>query len=174
MNKSCMEIMLDRRSTKKYNPEIMPKKEDLDMIIKAGLAAASGRNMQASVIVAVTNKEIRDRLSADNAAIMGANADPFYGAPCVMVVLAEKTAHTYVYDGSLTLGNMMLAAHELGLGSCWIHRAKEVMAKPEWQEWIKSLGLEGEYEGIGNLVVGYPDGDFAIKERKEGRVVYVD
>ena len=171
--KSCMEIMLDRRSVKKYLSD-MPKKEDIDRIIEAGLAAASGRNMQASVIVAVTNKEIRDRLSAANAAVMGASADPFYNAPCVLVVLAEKSAHTYVYDGSLTLGNMMLAAHEIGLGSCWIHRAKEVMAQPEWQEWIKSLGLEGEYEGIGNLVVGYPDGELpAVKERRGGRVVYV-
>ena len=174
MAKSCMEIMLSRRSVKKYKSD-MPSREDIDKIIEAGLAAASGRNMQASVVIAVTNKEIRDRLSRDNAAVMGASADPFYGAPCVLVVLAEKTAHTYVYDGSLTLGNMMLAAHELGLGSCWIHRAKEVMAKQEWQEWIKSLGLEGEYEGIGNLFVGYPDGDFlAEKERRPGRVVYVD
>ena len=172
--KSSMEIMLTRRSVKKYKSD-MPSKGDIDKIIEAGLAAASGRNMQASVIVAVTNKEIRDRLSCDNAAVMGASGDPFYNAPCVLVVLAEKTAHTYVYDGSLTLGNMMLAAHELGLGSCWIHRAKEVMAKPEWQEWIKSLGLEGEYEGIGNLVVGYPDGDLPpVKERRPGRVVHVD
>lgn len=172
--KSCMEIMLERRSVKKYKSD-MPSKADIDKIIEAGLAAASGRNLQASVIVAVTNKEIRDRLARDNAAIMGANADPFYGAPCVLVVLANKTAHTYVYDGSLTLGNMMLAAHELGLGSCWIHRAKEVMEKPEWQEWIASLGLEGEYEGIGNLVVGYLDGEYpAPKERKSGRVVHVD
>ena len=172
--KSCMEIMLERRSVKKYKSD-MPSKADIDKIIEAGLAAASGRNLQASVIVAVTNKEIRDRLARDNAAIMGANADPFYGAPCVLVVLANKTAHTYVYDGSLTLGNMMLAAHELGLGSCWIHRAKEVMEKPEWKEWIASLGLEGEYEGIGNLVVGYLDGEYpAPKERKSGRVVHVD
>lgn len=170
--KSCMEIMLTRRSVKKYK-DTLPSPKDIDKIIEAGLAAASGRNMQASVIVAVTNKEIRDRLSEANAAVMDANADPFYGAPCVLVVLAEKTAHTYLYDGSLTLGNMMLAAHELGLGSCWIHRAKEVMALPEWQEWIASLGLEGEYEGIGNLVVGYPDGDYpAEKPRREGRVVY--
>ncbi len=169
-----METILTRRSVKKYKPD-MPAREDIDKIIEAGLAAASGRNLQASVIVAVTNKEIRDRLSRDNAAVMGASADPFYGAPCVLVVLAEKSAHTYVYDGSLTLGNMMLAAHELGLGSCWIHRAKEVMAEPCWQEWIKSLGLEGEYEGIGNLVVGYPDGELpAVKERREGRTVYVD
>ena len=172
--KSCMEIMLERRSVKKYKSD-MPSKADIDRIIEAGLAAASGSNMQASVVVAVTNKEIRDRLARDNAAVMGANADPFYGAPCVLVVLANKTAHTYVYDGSLTLGNMMLAAHELGLGSCWIHRAKEVMEKPEWQEWIASLGLEGEYEGIGNLVVGYLDGEYpAPKERKSGRVVHVD
>ena len=172
--KSCMEVILTRSSVKKYKSD-MPKREDLDKIIEAGLAAASGRNMQASVIVAVTNKKIRDRLSKDNAAVMGASADPFYNAPCVLVVLAEKTAHTYLYDGSLTLGNMMLAAHELGLGSCWIHRAKEVMAKPEWQEWIKSLGLKGEYEGIGNLVVGYPDGEMPpVKERRKGRTVYVD
>ena len=172
--KSCMEIMLERRSVKKYKSD-MPSKADIDKIIEAGLAAASGRNMQASVVVAITNKEIRDKLARDNAAVMGANADPFYGAPCVLVVLANKTAHTYVYDGSLTLGNMMLAAHELGLGSCWIHRAKEVMEKPEWQEWIASLGLEGEYEGIGNLVVGYLDGEYpAPKERKSGRVVHVD
>ena len=172
--KSCMDIILTRRSVKKYKSD-MPNREDIDKIIKAGLAAASGRNMQAPVVVAVTNKEIRDRLSRDNAAVMGASGDPFYNAPCVLVVLAEKTAHTYVYDGSLTLGNMMLAAHEIGLGSCWIHRAKEVMAKPEWQEWIKSLGLEGEYEGIGNLVIGYLDGDYpAEKERRPGRVVWVD
>lgn len=172
--KSCTEIMLTRRSVKKYKPD-MPRREDIDKIIEAGLAAASGRNMQASVIVAVTNKEIRDRLSKANAAVMGATSDPFYGAPCVLVVLAERTAHTYVYDGSLTLGNMMLAAHETGLGSCWIHRAKEVMAQDEWQEWISSLGLVGDYEGIGNLVVGYPEGEYpAEKERKGGRVVYVD
>ena len=172
--KSCIETMLHRRSIKNYLPD-MPSKEDIDRVIEAGLAAASGRNLQAPIIVAITNKEIRDRLSRDNAAVMGASGDPFYGAPCVMVVLAEKTAHTYVYDGSLTLGNMMLATHELGLGSCWIHRAKEVMALPEWQEWLKSIGLEGEYEGIGNLVLGYRDGEYpAPKERRAGRVVFVD
>ena len=172
---SCFDVIFARRSVKKYNPDLMPSRADIDKIIDAGLAAASGRNLQASVVIAVTNKEIRDKLSKDNAAVMGASGDPFYGAPCVLVVLANKSAHTYVYDGSLTLGNMMLAAQELGLGSCWIHRAKEVMAKDEWQEWIKSLGLVGESEGIGNLVVGYPDGEWPQpKERKEGRVVYAD
>ena len=166
--------MLERRSVKKYLPD-MPKREDIERIIEAGLAAASGRNLQASVVIAVTNKEIRDRLSAANAAVMGASGDPFYGAPCVLVVLGDKKAHTYVYDGSLTLGNMMLRAHELGLGSCWIHRAKEVMAEPQWQQWLKDLGLDGEYEGLGNLVIGYPKDKIpSPKERKEGRVVFAE
>lgn len=172
--KTCIEAILTRASVKKYKPD-MPKMEDLETIAQAGIAAASGRNMQASVIITVTNKEIRDMLSRDNAAVMGTSSDPFYGAPCVMVVLAERSAHTYLYDGSLSLGNMMLAAGELGLGSCWIHRAKEVMAMPKWQEWIASLGLEGDYEGIGNLVVGYCDGEYPkAKERKKGRVIHVD
>ena len=173
--KTCNEIIMSRRSTKKYLPDVMPSREDIDRIIEAGINAASGRNLQASIVIAVTNKEIRDKLSEANASVMGASGDPFYGAPCVLVVLGSKVAHTYVYDGSLTLGNMMLRAEELGIGSCWIHRAKEVMDRPEWREWLKSLGLEGEYEGIGNLVLGYPDGDFsAPKPRKEGRVIHVD
>ena len=114
--KSCNEIIMTRRSVKAYNPDMMPSEEDIKAIIDAGLAAASGRNMQAPIVVAVTNKEIRDKLSKANAAVMGASGDPFYGAPCVLVVLANKVAHTYVYDGSLTLGNMMLAAHAEGLG----------------------------------------------------------
>ena len=171
--KSCMEIMLQRRSTKKYIDK-MPEESDLNKIIEAGLWAASGRNLQASIIIAVTDREIRDRLSRANAAVMGASGDPFYGAPCVLVVLGDKKAHTYAYDGSLTLGNMMLRAHELGLGSCWIHRAREVMDQPEWREWLRSLGLEGEYEGVGNLVLGYADGELPpVKETKEGRVIYV-
>jgi len=168
-----MEIMLSRRSVKKYTDA--PVSEELiDKIIDAGLAAASGRNLQAPIIVAVTNKELRDRLSAANAAVMGAQGDPFYNAPAVLVVLAEKRAHTYVYDGSLALGNMMLAAHELGLGSCWIHRAREVFLQPEWQQWLRSIGITEEVEGIGNLVLGYPDGELpAPKERRPGRVFKV-
>ena len=173
--KSCTEIMMTRRSVKAYKPDLMPKKEDIQAIIDAGLAAASGRNLQAPIIVAVTNKEMRDRLSAANAAVMGAKGDPFYNAPCVLVVLASKVAHTYVYDGSLALGNMMLAAHERGLGSCWIHRAKEVFEMEKWQQWLRSIGIEGEVEGIGNLTLGYLDGEYpAEKERKPGRVYFVE
>ena len=171
---SCMDVILTRSSVKKYLDKEVAR-ELIDKVIEAGLAAASGRNLQAPIIVAVTNKEIRDALSKANAAVMGATTDPFYNAPVVLVVLADKSAHTYVYDGSLALGNMMLAAHELGIGSCWIHRAKEVLSQPEWQEWLRSIGVTAEVEGIGNLVLGYPDGELpAPKERKGGRVFKVD
>ncbi len=166
----CIE---ERRSVKAYTPE-MPKKEDIDAVIKAGLEAASGRNRQCAIIVAITDKVTRDKLSQANAAVLGMESDPFYGAPAVLVVLAKKDVNTRVYDGSLCLGNMMLAAHTLGLGSCWVHRAREVFEQPEWKEWLSSIGVEGEYEGIGNLILGYPKGDFpAPKERLPGRVFYV-
>ena len=111
-----------RRSIRKYKPDTIPK-DVLEQILKAGTYAATGRGLQAPIIVAVTNKELRDRLSKMNAAIMGnPEADPFYGAPVVLIVLADKSHPTYVYDGSLVMGNLMLAAHALGIGSCWIHR----------------------------------------------------
>ena len=166
----CIE---ERRSVKAYTTE-MPSKEDIDTVIKAGLEAASGRNRQCAIIVAITDKATRDRLSSANAAVLGMENDPFYGAPAVLVVLAKKGINTAVYDGSLCLGNMMLAAHALGLGSCWVHRAREVFETEEWREWLKSIGVEGEYEGIGNLLLGYPKGDYpAFKERNPGRVFYV-
>lgn len=164
-----------RRSIRKFKSDMIPK-EVLEQIMEAGIYAASGMNTQNTIVVAVTNKEIRDKLSKANAAVMGAaDRDPFYGAPVVMVVLANKGRGTIVYDGSLVMGNLMLAAHELGIGSCWIHRAKEVFEQPEWKEWLKSLGIEGEYEGIGNCVLGYVDGEYpGLLERKEGRTFLVE
>lgn len=164
--------MKERRSIRKYTAE-MPKKEDLDQIIEAGLYAASGRGEQDVIIIAVTDKEFRDKLSAANAKIAGApeGFDPFYGAPVVLIVLADKNWPTHLYDGSLTMGNMMLAARSLGLGSCWIHRAKEEFESEEYKAVLKELGLEGEWEGIGHCIVGYPDGGFPeAAQRKPGRV----
>ena len=167
-----LKLIEERRSVKAYTPD-MPAREDIDAVIKAGLEAASGRNKQSPIIVAVTDKKVRDDLSQANAAVMGASGDPFYGAPVVLVVLAKKDVNTAIYDGSLCLGNMMLAAHSLGLGSCWVHRAREVFESEEWRKWLSSLGVEGEYEGIGNLILGYPKGDLpAFKERNAGRVFY--
>ena len=116
--------MEERRSVRGYKPDMI-RKEDLDTIIEAGTYAATGMGMQSPIIVAVTDKATRDQLSAMNAKIMGTDTDPFYGAPVVLIVLADKARPTYLYDGSLVMGNLMNAAHSLGIGSCWIHRAKE-------------------------------------------------
>ena len=168
-----LEKMQTRRSIRRFKSDMLSK-DVIDKIVEAGTYAASGINLQTPVILAVTNKEIRDKMSKANAQVMGNNNDPFYGAPVVLVVLAEKKG-TYVYDGSLVMGNLMLAAHELGIGSCWIHRAKEVFEQDEWKQWLKSLGLEGEYEGIGNCVLGYVDGEYPpVLPRKENRVYFVE
>lgn len=171
---NTMDTLLERRSIRKYKPD-MVSKELIDQIVKAGIYAPTGRGMQSPIILAVTNKELRDRLSALNAKVMGADMDPFYGAPVVLVVLADKSCPTYIYDGSLVMGNMMLAAHELGLGSCWIHRAKEVFASEEGKKILSDLGIEGDYEGIGNCVIGYADMPLPnAAPRKDNYVYYVD
>ena len=169
-----IDFINSRASTKMYTDK-MPSSEDINKVILAGLNAASGRNLQAPIIVAVTNKEIRDRLSRANAAVMGSVGDPFYGAPAVLVVLAKRDFPTYVYDGSLVMENLMLAAHSLGVASCWIHRAREVFDMPEWREWLRSIGVSDEYEGIGNCVIGFADGEYpAPKEIKDGRVFFAE
>jgi nitroreductase len=169
-----IETILTRRSIRKYKPDMLPR-EIIDQIIEAGLYAPSGMNTQNTVILAITDKATRDRLSRANAAVMGADRDPFYGAPVVLVVLAEKGRRTHIHDGALVMGNLMLAAHALGVGSCWIHRAGETFDQPEWKEWLASLGLTGDYEGIGNCILGYTDGDEpAVPARREGRVFRVE
>ncbi len=167
-----IEAMLNRRSVRKYKADVPPK-EMIDEIIKAGLYAASGMGRQSAIIAAVTDKELRDRLSDMNRNIGGWDIgfDPFYGAPAVLIVLADKSCPTGVYDGSLVMGNMMLAAYSLGIGSCWIHRAKEEFESEAGKKILRELGIEGEYEGIGHCILGYPDGaprDAAA--RKENRV----
>lgn len=166
----------ERRSIRKFRGD-MPKEEDLSEIVEAGLYAASGMGKQGTIILAITNKEIRDGLSAANAQIGGwkPGFDPFYGAPAILVVLADKSSGTRVYDGSLVMGNMMLAAHSLGLGSIWIHRAKEEFEMPEYRELLKEQGIAGDYEGIGNLAVGYIDGEVPkAAKRKDGRVFWIE
>ena len=150
--------MKTRRSIRKYKPDMIPE-DVLNRIIEAGTYAATGMGKQSPIIIAVTNKEIRDKFSKMNAEIMGVDSDPFYGAPVVLIVLADKARPTYVYDGSLVMGNLMLAAHAEGIGSCWIHKAKEEFESAEGKAFLKSLGIEGDYEGIGHCVLGYTDGE---------------
>lgn len=165
-----------RRSIRKYKPEMVPK-DVIEQVMEAGIYAANGMGKQASIIVAVTNREIRDKLSKDNCKIGGwrEDFDPFYGAPVVLIVLAVKDWRNRVYDGSCVIENMMLEAHDLGIGSCWIHRAKEEFEMPEWKEWLASIGVEGEYEGVGHCILGYVDGDYPeAAERKAGRIYWVE
>ena len=165
-----LELMQTRRSVRGFKPDPVPE-EILDQIVEAGTWAATGKNRQSPVIIKVTNRELIRKLSKLNGEIMGTDSDPFYGAPAVLIVLADKTVPTYLYDGSLVMGNLMLAAHSLGIGSCWIHRAKEEFQLPEGKEILKLLGIEGDYEGIGHCVLGYAEGEYPhTKPRKENWV----
>ena len=174
VNENALEALRGRRSIRRFRPD-MPPREVIDQIIAAGTYAPTGMGRQSPIILAVTNREVRDRLSRWNAEIAGGDSDPFYGAPVVLVVLADKAVPTHVYDGSLVMGNLMLAAHALGLGSCWIHRAREEFERPEGRELLRSLGIQGEYEGIGHCILGYPEGEIPqAKERKPDWVWRID
>ena len=172
---AAIQNMLTRRSSRSYKPDMLPK-EVIDTIVEAGTYAATGMGRQSPIIIAVTDKKTRDRLSELNASVMGVSKDPFYGAPVVLVVLADRKVPTYIYDGSLVMGNLMLAASSLGIANCWIHRAKEVFAMEEGRELLKSLGIEGDYEGIGHCVLGYAADGAAPKAapRKASYVYHID
>lgn len=171
---AIIENMKTRRSIRGYQPDAVPAQELIDQVIEAGMYAPTGMGMQSPIIIEITNKAVRDRLSELNAAVMGSHSDPFYGAPVVLVVLADRNRPTYLYDGSLVMGNLMNAAHALGLSSCWIHRAKEVFDSPEGKAFLKEWGIEGDYEGIGHCVLGYATADApAAKPRKADYVRYV-
>lgn len=166
------ENLKNRRSVRKYKPEQVSDAH-LDAILEAGLYAPSGMNTQNAYMVAVRDKETRDQLSRMNAAVMGTDNDPFYGAPCVVVVLVEPERYTAVEDGSLVLGNLMNAAYEAGVGSCWIHRAKQMFESDEGKALLRKWGLREDLIGVGNCILGYPAENPAPKPRREGRIVKV-
>ncbi len=169
------ENIYTRRSYRNYKSDMVPR-EVIERVCEAGTFAATGMNRQSPIIIAVTDKETRDSIMNLNASIMGREGtDPFYGAPVILIVLADKSVSTHIYDGSLVMGNMMLAAHELGLGSCWIHRAREEFETEEGRALLERLGIAGEYEGIGHLALGYPDGDEPVlRPRKDNYVYFID
>ena len=171
MNETINNI-ISRRSIRSFKPDPVPENL-LNQVIEAGLYAPSGKNHQSAIIIAITDKAMIARLAKANREIWGKpeGVDPFFGAPAVLVVLDRADWRNRVYDGSLVMGNLMLAAHSLGLGSCWVHRAKEEFELPEFREMLASLGVEGEYEGIGHCVLGWPAVDNPEPlARKEGRV----
>jgi nitroreductase len=153
---AVLEAIKARRSVRAFRPEPVPE-ELLTQVLEAGTYAATGMNWQSPTILAVTNREVRDELMHINAEVIGnPGSDPFYGAPVVLTVLADPSRPTYIYDGSLVMGNLMLAAHALGLGSCWIHRAKETFERPEGKAILARYGLPENLVGIGNCALGYP------------------
>ena len=173
MNQTLQDLKT-RRSCRRYRPEQI-KESELEQILEAGVFGPTGMCMQSTIFVVVQYKETIEELSKMNAKIMGVTSDPFYGAPTVLIVLADKNRSTYLEDGSLVMGNLMNAAASLGIGSCWIHRAKEVFASEEGKALLKKWGVEGDYEGIGHCVLGYPAGDVPkAKPRKENYVYHVD
>lgn len=172
---STLKDLKERRSIRAYRSEQI-KEEELQKILEAGTYAPTGMGMQSPKIIVVQDQETRDYLSKLNARVMGdEGADPFYGAPTVLVVLASKERPTCVEDGSLVMGNLMNAAHAVGVGSCWIHRAREVFGSEEGKELLKKWGVEGDYIGVGHCILGYP-ADGAVPEakpRKDDYIVYV-
>lgn len=169
------EALKGRRSVRGYKDEQI-KDEELNAILEAGEYAATGMGKQSPIMIVVQDKETISKLSKMNAKIMGnENVDPFYGAPTVVIVLADKNRPTCVEDGSLVIGNLMNAAYGLGVGSCWIHRAKEEFESEEGKALLKKLGIEGDYEGIGHCVLGYRADEKPVPApRKENRVFWCE
>ena len=176
---TAIDMIKNRRSVRSFKDDMLPRSV-LEQILEAGTFAATGMNRQSPIILAVTNRALRDRLSAINSEILNAagrdgSRDPFYGAPVVLVVLADGNVPTCIHDGSLVMGNLMLAASELGVGSCWIHRAKETFDSEEGKAILRELGVEGDYIGVGNCVLGYPQGDVPqAKPRKENYIYWAE
>lgn len=168
-----IKCLTERRSVRGFKEEQIQEAQLLQ-ILEAGKYAPTGRGMQSPVMVVVQDKETLKTLSRLNAAVLGSDTDPFYGAPTVIVVLASKSAHTHVEDGSLVLGNLMNAAYSVGVDSIWIHRAKEVFESEEGKALLKKWGVEGDLVGIGHCALGYRSGELpAPKPRKQNYVYRV-
>ena len=179
-SKTVLECIETRRSVRKYLPDPIPD-DVIERIVRAGTYAPTGINTQSPIMIVIRNKEMRDRLMEMNKQVLKvkfgskSDADPFYGAPCVIAVLADRSRMTHLEDGSLVIGNLLLAAHAEGLGSCWIHRCKEEFDWAEGKALLKELGIEGDYEGIGHVILGYTDGpEPEAAPRKENYAYFVD
>ena len=163
----------NRYSAKKYTDRQVPD-DVLDAILEAGLYAPSGLNNQQVYTVAVRDRQTRDTLARLNTQLRGVTGDTFYGAPCVIVVLADPNNGTWVEDGSLVMGNLLHAAASLGVDSCWIHRARETFDLPEGKALLRQWGLPEHLRGVGNCILGYAAAEPVRKARKPGRIIKVD
>ena len=169
-----LDIIVSRRSIKKFKDD-MVEQELIDRVIKAGTYAPSGKNRQAGTIIAITKKEVRDEFSKLLAEFRNVEIDPFYNAPVVLAVLVDKSINTAVYDGSCIMENMLLEAHSLKLGACWVHHAKEMFETDFGRFLIDTLNIEGDMEGVGFCILGYPDMEIRGElPRKDNYVYYVN
>jgi len=168
----ALACLLSRRSTKKFTDQPVADKL-LDQVLQAGLYAPTGRNNQNVICVAVRDPAVREQLSRMNREILGTDIDPFYGAPCVIVAFADSTGSTWVEDGSLVMGNMLNAAHALGLGACWVHRARPMFESEEGKALMKEWGLPENMKGIGNCILGHAAVPPLDKPRKDGRIIKI-
>ena len=169
--KETLQDLKTRRSCRKFDGKQISD-EQLNAILEAGEYAPTGMGRQSPIMVVIQDKETISKLSKMNAAIMGADIGAFYGAPTVIIVLADKNIGTYLYDGSLVMGNLMNAAEAVGVQSCWIHRAKEEFESDEGKALLKQWGIEGDYEGIGHCILGYGE-KVPAKPRKENYIYRV-
>jgi nitroreductase len=173
MSKSTLKDLKARRSIRAYKPEQITD-EELDAILEAGTYAASGMGSQSAVIVAVQNKTLINKLQKLNADVLkDPRAKPFYGAPTVVNVLVDKTKPTPVENGSLVIGNILNAAAALGVGSCYINRAREVFAAPEGQALLQKWGLSKNYVGVGHVILGYAAEEPKAAARKADYIIKV-
>lgn len=175
MMNDTLKVLEERRSCRNFRPD-MVEQDKLEAILRAGTYAPTGMGMQSPLIIAVTNKEVRDRLSEENRKAGGweEGFDPFYGAPAVFIVLANRDVVTYKYDGSLVMGNLLNAAESVGVNGIWVHRAKEELESDFGKKLLEDLGIEGNYEGIGNCLLGYAAEDVNDPApRKDNYVYYI-
>lgn len=171
MTNPTLETLKSRRSVRSYLPRQV-EEEALQAILEAGTYAATGMNRQSPIIVCVQDPAARETLRRMNAAVMGSDGDPFYGAPTVLVVLADKAIRTCVEDASLVIGNLMNAAFSVGVDSCWIHRAKEEFESDEGKALLASWGIDGDYVGVGHLILGYRDGELPVTRPRKENYIY--
>ncbi len=180
---STIEVLKTRRSVKKFNDELVSK-DDLEKIMSAAVNAPTGMNAQSPKILVTQKKEVIERFSKWNKSFypsefqekLPGDFDPLYNASTLIIVLADKTVNTYVEDASLVIGNILNAASSLGIGSCWIHRAKEEFESLQGKELLKVWGLSENYAGVGHVVLGYPCDDFNVSKKKikDDFVVFLD
>lgn len=168
--KDAMEVLLTRRSIRNFNDKSIPE-DVLNKILEAGTYAPTAMGMQKPIIIAITDKKLRDEVSRENAKIMGREgSDPFYGAPVILLVAVENYPNA-VYDGSCVMDNLLNAAWAMGVGSCWIHRAKEELESDFGKKLLESLGIVSDYIGVGHVALGYFDGEPPLpKPRKENYI----